>query len=208
MGTSGISIDRRSITDLNYEEFAIKYMAANRPVIIQGCARDWLATKDWVNPDSTVNIDFLEQHFGDASVWVTRNDKSGDSYGGSQRQEMALREYSSWWRRKKLGRETNALYLKDWHFAHEFPHYKAYDLPVYFCDDWLNYYYDARQGHSGDEGSREGRLASIVTSDYRFVYLGPAGTWTPLHTDVLKSFSWSTNVCGRYAWFTCLRSHP
>lgn len=30
----------------------------------------------------------------------------------------------------------------------------------------------------------------IVTSDYRFVYLGPQGTFTPLHADVLRSFSW------------------
>jgi hypothetical protein len=26
------------------------------------------------------------------------------------------------------------------------------------------------------------------------------GTWTPLHADVLRSFSWSTNVAGRKRW--------
>ena len=26
------------------------------------------------------------------------------------------------------------------------------------------------------------------------------GTWTPLHADVLRSFSWSTNVTGRKRW--------
>jgi hypothetical protein len=36
--------------------------------------------------------------------------------------------------------------------------------------------------------------------DYRFVYLGPATSYTPLHCDVLRSFSWSVNVCGRKRW--------
>lgn len=26
------------------------------------------------------------------------------------------------------------------------------------------------------------------------------GTWTPLHADVLRSYSWSTNVTGRKRW--------
>ncbi|CAI5967243.1 unnamed protein product [Closterium sp. NIES-65] len=30
--------------------------------------------------------------------------------------------------------------------------------------------------------------------------MGRAGTWTPLHTDVLRSYSWSVNVCGRKRW--------
>ncbi|GJP53964.1 hypothetical protein CLOM_g13074 [Closterium sp. NIES-68] len=41
---------------------------------------------------------------------------------------------------------------------------------------------------------------SCCCDDYRFVYMGRAGTWTPLHTDVLRSFSWSVNVCGRKRW--------
>jgi hypothetical protein len=27
-----------------------------------------------------------------------------------------------------------------------------------------------------------------------------AGTWTPLHADVFRSYSWSANVCGRKLW--------
>ncbi|KAF1794857.1 Thioredoxin, conserved site [Phytophthora cactorum] len=63
-------------------------------------------------------------------------------------------------------------YLKDWHFVHAFGH------DVYVCWD-----------HK--EKSE---------SDYRFVYLGPAGSWTPLHQDVFRSYSWSVNVCGRKKW--------
>jgi len=35
---------------------------------------------------------------------------------------------------------------------------------------------------------------------FRFLYLGPAGTGTPLHTDVLASCSWSVNLAGCKEW--------
>jgi hypothetical protein len=42
--------------------------------------------------------------------------------------------------------------------------------------------------------------SSATVSDYRFVYLGPRGTSTPLHSDVLRSCSWSANVAGCKLW--------
>jgi len=27
-----------------------------------------------------------------------------------------------------------------------------------------------------------------------------AGSWTPLHADVFRSYSWSANVCGKKRW--------
>jgi hypothetical protein len=38
-------------------------------------------------------------------------------------------------------------------------------------------------------------------NDYRFTYMGPKGTFTPLHMDVYGSYSWSTNVVGRKRWW-------
>ena len=34
---------------------------------------------------------------------------------------MSLREYAAWWRPRAAGQEDGALYVKDWHFAAEFP---------------------------------------------------------------------------------------
>lgn len=45
-------------------------------------------------------------------------------------------------------------------------------------EDWLNGFYDSRAAAAG----------GAAAADYRFVYCGPAGTWTPLHADVLRSF--------------------
>lgn len=36
--------------------------------------------------------------------------------------------------------------------------------------------------------------------DYRFVYLGGDSTFTPLHADVYRSYSWSSNICGIKKW--------
>ncbi|GIL99699.1 hypothetical protein Vretimale_4849 [Volvox reticuliferus] len=71
----------------------------------------------------------------------------------------------------------------------------------------------AAEGAAQGDGAFPGRLSEAnaagsppaFTSDYRFCYLGPAGTWTPLHSDVLRSHSWSANVCGRKRW---LMLHP
>lgn len=75
-------------------------------------------------------------------------------------------------------------YLKDWNFvkAHE-DQTQLYVRPPYFAEDWLN-------DHEAEQGS-----------DHRFVYLGPGGTFTPLHKDVLNSFSWSVNITGRKRWW-------
>ena len=59
-----------------------------------------------------------------------------------------------------------------------------YTTPDVFRDDWMNAYYSA-----------------CTEDDFRFVYVGAAGTFTPLHRDVYTSYSWSTNVCGRKRWW-------
>ncbi|CAM9862762.1 unnamed protein product, partial [Discosporangium mesarthrocarpum] len=77
-------------------------------------------------------------------------------------------------------------YLKDWHFHLAGSAGCAADVletPFFFADDWLNWWWD-----------RDGR------DDYRFVYMGPRGSWTPLHHDVLNSYSWSFNISGRKRW--------
>jgi len=103
------------------------------------------------------------------------------------------------------------LYLKDWHFAREFPEYTAYECHDYFIDDWLNEWYDAQAAQqsatSASTIKESGTGVPVTTSDYRFVYLGPAGTRTPLHADVLRSHSWSANIAGRKRWRLLSPSH-
>lgn len=94
--------------------------------------------------------------------------------------------------------EGSLLYLKDWHFAKEYPGYVAYTTPTFFVDDWLNMYLDSHPIHRDSDIANHKN--EINCTDYRFVYMGAKGTWTPLHADVFRSYSWSANVCGRKLW--------
>lgn len=60
-------------------------------------------------------------------------------------------------------------------------------MPAALADDWLNLFLLQR-------GNQE------KCDDFRFVYLGPKGSNTALHVDVLGSYSWSTNIAGRKHW--------
>jgi hypothetical protein len=77
------------------------------------------------------------------------------------------------------------LYVKDWHFVREYPSSGLYQLPIVFGEDWINDWWD---------------LQKEKQDDYRFVYMGPKESWTPLHADVFRSYSWSYNVCGAKKW--------
>lgn len=77
-------------------------------------------------------------------------------------------------------------YLKDWHHVAQFPSYGAYDTPLWFRDDWLNWAHDAttreRAADAADDATDTATEASVQCADYRFVYLGPAGSFTALHS--------------------------
>lgn len=36
--------------------------------------------------------------------------------------------------------------------------------------------------------------------DFELPRVRQQGTWTPIHADVLRSYSWSTNIVGRKRW--------
>ncbi|XP_021650393.2 arginine-specific demethylase JMJ20 isoform X2 [Hevea brasiliensis] len=112
-----------------------------------------------------------------------------------KRVEMTVSEFIDHW---VEGNSNSLLYLKDWHFVKEYPEYVAYGTPLLFCDDWLNLYLDHHRMHKDPDTNQEND--DISCSDYRFVYMGAKGSWTPLHADVFRSYSWSANVCGKKKW--------
>uniref|UniRef100_A0A7S0UNS9 JmjC domain-containing protein n=1 Tax=Polytomella parva TaxID=51329 RepID=A0A7S0UNS9_9CHLO len=210
---SYFQIERRHVDSFSYEEFWTQYLLLNKPVLIEGITKDWQAAKEWVDPETWgLNIDALERIAPvDAVVRVTETNGELASYGDCS--TMPLREYTAWWRTHKAKGESlcssasesssrsqrndKLLYLKDWHFIGECPHFKPYDTPIYFSSDWLNSYYDSLFQNRYDTSTTNADVACI---DYRFLYVGPAGTKTPVHTDVLHSHSWSANVVGRKRW--------
>ncbi|XP_063780595.1 2-oxoglutarate and iron-dependent oxygenase JMJD4 isoform X2 [Pseudophryne corroboree] len=171
--------------NFSYNEFFSRYMLANTPCLFSSkFTQSWGSRKSWVTSEGKPNWAHLLQNFGDAVVPVANCDVK--EYNANPKEQIPLQEYISYWRdytESACQSPKGCLYLKDWHMRREFPGENVYDTPVYFSSDWLNEYWDA-----------------ITQDDYRFVYMGPSGSWTPFHADVFRSYSWSANICGRKKW--------
>ncbi|GLJ20856.1 hypothetical protein SUGI_0380260 [Cryptomeria japonica] len=196
-------IPRVNGSDLSYAEFREKYMMRNEPVILTGLMDGWRACTDWVSQDGRPNLSFFSQHCGNSLVQVADCDRK--EFTDQKRIEMTVSKYIEYWhnldsQRHDMKRDgSSLLYLKDWHFVKEFPGYISYTTPKFFMDDWLNLYLDNFHMH-GFQAVNAGSESEVSCSDYRFVYMGPKGTWTPLHADVFRSYSWSANICGKKVW--------
>ncbi|KAI0748144.1 hypothetical protein C8Q80DRAFT_1170384 [Daedaleopsis nitida] len=191
----------------SYQEFLREHLLPNKPVIIgPSLISTWQATKDWTTADGIIDWDYLKTAYGWSQVTVANC--STRDFSDQKREQMLFRDVVSLWQEGK----GQSLYVKDWHLARalddptsapdpngspqdndspqgaerskESEHQPFYTTPDIFCDDWMNAYYST---HTAD--------------DFRFVYVGPVGTFTPLHRDVYTSYSWSTNVAGRKRWW-------
>ena len=181
---------------LSYDDFLASYLLPNKPVIIgPSLIQSWPALHSWRHDEATINWSYLCEQYGHLEVTVA--DCSTRDFSDQRREQMLFRDVVSLWQQGS-GR---TLYVKDWHLARAISsslspsspfssqHSTAdappfYHTPDIFRDDWMNVYY-----------------STCTTDDFRFVYVGAAGTFTPLHRDVYTSYSWSTNVCGRKRWW-------
>ncbi|KAK1302692.1 F-box protein [Acorus calamus] len=202
----GGNIERVNGKELSYGDFVNRYLKKNEPVLLTGLMEGWRSCRDWVTHDGLPNLHFFSTHFGKSKVQVA--DCGTREFTDQKRVEMSVSEFVSHWMELSSGEHSNGfccnvkeqrlLYLKDWHFVKEYPDYVAYTTPPFFTDDWLNLYLDSHHMHYDPQSNFE--ESEINCSDYRFVYMGAKGTWTPLHADVFRSYSWSANVCGRKRW--------
>ncbi|KAG6384783.1 hypothetical protein SASPL_153601 [Salvia splendens] len=202
----GGEVEKVNGKELTYAEFVEKYLDRNQPIILTGLTDDWRACRDWVSGDGKPNLRFFSDQFGSSRVQVA--DCATREFSDQKRLEMSVSEFIQLWISSSSSDNGAAdgkplLYLKDWHFVRvclrEYPDYVAYSTPVFFLDDWLNLYLDKHHMHVDPESYQERN--EVNCSDYRFVYMGAKGTWTPLHADVFRSYSWSANVCGRKQWY-------
>ncbi|KAA0057839.1 jmjC domain-containing protein 4 isoform X1 [Cucumis melo var. makuwa] len=200
-------IDKVNGKGLSYKEFVERYMEKNKPVVLTGLMDDWKACSDWVDENGQPNLSFFSTHFGKSRVQVA--DCGTREFTDQKRVEMSVSEFIDQWCKEPIPEnglgsnngltDESVLYLKDWHFVKEYLNYTAYSTPHFVCDDWLNLYLDSYRMHRDPDSYQEND--EISCSDYRFVYMGAKGSWTPLHADVFRSYSWSANVCGKKQWF-------
>ncbi|XP_020371648.1 2-oxoglutarate and iron-dependent oxygenase JMJD4 [Rhincodon typus] len=172
-------------SDWSYSQFFRDFLLPNFPCILSPeFTEGWRSRQEWVKGDGKPDFEHLLKHFGDFIVPVANCDVK--EYNANPKHNIPLRDYLNYWREHResgYSSPQGCLYMKDWHMHRVFPDHGVYSTPLFFQSDWLNEYWD-----------------SIQLDDYRFVYMGPKGSWTPFHADVFRSYSWSANICGRKKW--------
>ena len=170
-----------------YETFIRECFLPNRPALFTakcGLMNQWSCLTEWLTEDRTQpDFDRLISLYGSMNVPVTKSSLNSTEYGSDENKlTMRFDEFVNFWRNKET---TSEYYCKDWHLQQMCDQTTPlfYSIPIYFQSDWLN-----------EKCLAEGE------DDFRFVYMGGDGTTTPLHMDVLGTYSWSANICGQKRW--------
>uniref|UniRef100_A0A1B6CWY3 Cupin-like domain-containing protein n=1 Tax=Clastoptera arizonana TaxID=38151 RepID=A0A1B6CWY3_9HEMI len=154
-------IPKVNINHVSYSLFLETFLLKNKPCILTNVGSKWRSKQEWLI-HSNPNFDFLKNNYGEIDVPITN---CHDKYYNSQKKETRkLKHFIDYWteyKNKGYPENMSCLYLKDWHFTRDFPSDDVYQIPHVFASDWLNEYYSQ----------------SCKQDDYRFVYMGPSGTW-------------------------------
>lgn len=144
-----------NILDYNcdYNTFFKISLNNNTPCIIKNVGFDWGASNCWVI-NNKPNFPYLLDKYGNSTVTVYNCNKR--YYNSQETQSQSLKSYIENW----IDMSSKLYYIKDWHLQNEYPKPKFYEVPIHFASDWLNEF-----------------LCANGEDDYRFVYMGPAGTW-------------------------------
>uniref|UniRef100_A0A182JZJ6 Jumonji domain-containing protein 4 n=1 Tax=Anopheles christyi TaxID=43041 RepID=A0A182JZJ6_9DIPT len=164
-------------------------MQPNRAVIVEGIANDWECFRRWIDRSVVppkLDVPYLKQILPNVPVPIA--DCGKQHYNSHEKLDLPLFDFLQSWETGETNDSPestrNRYYLKDWHLRSECPEYGFYRTPPLFASDWLNEF-----------------LLEQASDDYRFVYIGPKGTWTAFHADVFGSYSWSVNIFGRKRWY-------
>ncbi|WWC71238.1 uncharacterized protein I206_105191 [Kwoniella pini CBS 10737] len=187
--------------NLSYQDFLSNHLIPNHPFLLSSFATSkWSSSHDFrlKNLDNSTALPNLSALRKYAHHVVPVANTLRQEFSEFERTEKALGEVLDLWDID----EGNGLYVKDWHLMAEIEKEgrgvkEVYQVSECLRDDWLNppYTPDSRIITSETE------VNSASTSDFRFTYLGPPLTYTPLHRDVYGSYSWSANIVGRKIWW-------
>ena len=178
------------------EDFRSSFHRKNIPCVIRGLDQTFFKSlvEKWRKPDGSVNREWFLENLGAERVVPVRVQPKApaslDEDGRAeecQTQNMPLKEWVSIIEvDNSSSASSSSLYLKDWHLqllVEDIGSDQLYDCPHHLNFDLLN-----------------NLQRNFTRGDYRFCYWGAANSYTPRHSDVLHSFSWSFNVVGTKKW--------
>lgn len=181
------TIPQVHVDEISPIEFRQKFQKGNIPCLLRGLndhqfaaiSSIWKASNDKINRDWFINM-----LGNDAPVPVRQQSTGAIDFEGRAEECHTVQYTIKQW---VEAQPEPCMYLKDWHLVKYLQDRciceTLYDVPEFFQRDLLNDF-----------------LTRVTGGDYKFVYWGPAGSQTPIHSDVLNSFSWSYNVVGTKKW--------
>lgn len=150
------SIQKISIKSCNYDDFFKHYMFPNIPILLTEVSNNWECLNWFDGKYQIINFDYLKEKILNMKVPIANC--SVKYFNSHEKSEISFYDFLEYWSAGDY--ENKLLYLKDWHLKNLMPEYDFYETPFYFASDWLNEY-----------------LIDLGKDDYRFVYMGPKGSW-------------------------------
>lgn len=164
-------IDRHAT--ISARDFHHEYYKKKKPVILGGIQDSWKARDLWT-------FDYFRSNYGATKVVCGRQfDKSVKTTVG---------EYLDWMDDHRAGRVQDAhrspLYLEGWYFRRQHPELAThYSMPRMYADDLWERCLPRKWDPKGTA-----------------LLLGPKGTFTKLHWDLMSTHSWNAQLVGVKRW--------
>jgi hypothetical protein len=164
-------IDRHA--SLSAQDFFHEYYKRKKPVILGGITRDWPAQKLWT-------FDYFRQHYGSTEVTCGRQfDKSV---------KMTVAQYLDYLADYSAGRiqesHRSPLYLEGWYFRKQHPELNEhFRMPEVYANDLWEKYFPQKW---------DPKASGLL--------IGPRGTFTKLHWDLMSTHSWNAQIVGSKRW--------
>lgn len=145
----------QSVRSLGSEEFLRNYYSANRPVLIKGRVAEWPAVKKW-------GPSYLKRRIGSAQVELQVGRSSNPNYERMRDLHRALVPFDKFIDESTSAGASNDAYITASNSATNEDVFKELHTDLDYIDELLSQNWKSSRG---------------------MVWLGPAGTFTPLHFD-------------------------
>ncbi|NEQ68258.1 MAG: cupin-like domain-containing protein [Symploca sp. SIO2D2] len=148
-----------------------KYILANKPVLIRGLGKEWVAYKKWTSSE-------FVQRYGETEV-IAKKSKSEES------KTFSLSDYLVY---IQITTDEEPYYLSDWSFSRDYPELlNDYIVPDCF-ENWIRRIPQHMLTREDDDYF------------LRWIYMGPTNTGSPMHRDVLDTSAWNVVLSGKKEW--------